>query len=446
MEKTVDMTKGNIFKQMLIVSIPLIFSNVLQVLFNISDIAVVGKFSGPIALGSVGSTTTFVNLSTGLLWGISCGINVLVARFFAQKNERDVSETVSSAFVVSLLFGIAVLLFGLFLSKPILTLLKTKEDLIDGANVYVKIYFLGMPFLAVYNFGNAVFSAIGDTKKPLVFLILSGVINIILNLFFVLVLKIDVAGVAIASVISQALAATLVVISLTKVKGIYKLDFKNFKISSTKSKMIISLGLPAGVQNAIFQIANLFIQSGINTFDSTTVEGATATFNADALVYDAMASFYTACSSFLSQNYGVGNKKRVMQSYVVGLLYSFAIGLIMGLLLVLFGMQFLSLFTSDKLVATAGMRRLKIMGYSYCVSAFMDCTIAASRGLGKTTVPTIIVIMGSCVFRIIWVYTIFAYFKTIESLFLLYVFSWSITAIAEIIYFLYIYKKQTKNL
>ena len=263
-----------------------------------------------------------------------------------------------------------------------------------------------------------------------------------MNLFFVIVCKLDVAGVALASIISQYTSAILILRALFMTKEVYGLKLPMLKPNSQKAGMILSIGVPSAIQYAIFQVANLFIQFGVNSFDATMVAGNSAAANADGLVYDVMAAFYTACSSFIGQNYGAGNKERVRNSYFVSLAYSFGIGLVIGVTLEIFGTQFLSLFTTEQAVVDAGMKRLGIMGFSYCISAFMDATIAASRGLGKSVVPTIIVIMGSCVFRIIWVYTIFAYFKTIPSLYLLYVFSWSITAIVEMIYFKVIYHKQ----
>lgn len=437
-----DLTKGNLWKQILVFSFPLMISNVLQVLFNMADVAVVGRFAGSIALGAVGSTTTLVTLFTGLLIGMAGGVNVLVARFYGAKKEKDVQETSHTAVIICLLTGILIMVLGLLFANGILELLHTKDELIEGAALYLRIYFLGMPALAIYNFGNAVFSAVGNTKKPLYYLATAGVINIILNLFFVIVCKLDVAGVALASIISQYTSAILILRSLFMTKEIYGLKLSMFKPNSQKAGMILSIGVPSAIQYAIFQVANLFIQFGVNSFDATMVAGNSAAANADGLVYDVMAAFYTACSSFIGQNYGAGNKERVRNSYFVSLAYSFGIGLVIGVTLEIFGTQFLSLFTTEQAVIDAGMKRLGIMGFSYCISAFMDATIAASRGLGKSVVPTIIVIMGSCVFRIIWVYTIFAYFKTIPSLYLLYVFSWSITAIVEMIYFKVIYHKQ----
>lgn len=441
-----DLTKGNLWKQMLVFSFPLMISNVLQVLFNMADVAVVGRFAGAIALGAVGSTTTLVTLFTGLLIGMAGGVNVLVARFYGARKEKDVQETTHTAVIICLLTGILIMALGLLFANGILELLHTKDELIEGAALYLRIYFLGMPALAIYNFGNAVFSAVGNTKKPLYYLATAGVINIILNLFFVIVCKLDVAGVALASIISQYTSAILILRALFMTKEIYGLRLSMFKPNSQKAGMILSIGVPSAIQYGIFQVANLFIQFGVNSFDATMVAGNSAAANADGLVYDVMAAFYTACSSFIGQNYGAGNKERVRNSYFVSLAYSFGIGLVIGVTLEIFGTQFLSIFTTEQAVVDAGMKRLGIMGFSYCISAFMDATIAASRGLGKSVVPTIIVIMGSCVFRIIWVYTIFAYFKTIPSLYLLYVLSWSITAIVEMIYFKVIYHKQMATL
>ena len=435
-----DLTSGSIWSKMLFFSIPLVVTNFLQVLFNMADIAVIGQFAGSISLGAVGSTTTLVTLFTGILIGMAGGINVLVARYFGAKDKKSTVATIHTSLLVSLAAGVIVLLFGVIFSKGILELMNTKEELLDKAVLYIRIYFLGMPALALYNFGNAVCSAFGDTKKPLYYLTAAGIINVVLNLFFVIVCKMDVAGVATASIIAQYISAILILRALVKMGGDYALRLSELRLDKRMAKYVIQIGLPAGMQNGIFQLANLFIQAGVNTFDSTMVAGNSAAANADALLYDSMAAFYTACGSFIGQNYGAGKRKRVRNSYLISLAYSFGIGLIGGLVLVLFGRQFLGLFTNDPAVVEAGMKRLTIMGYCYGFSAFMDSAIAASRALGKSLVPTVIVILGSCVFRMIWVNTIFAYFRTIPSLYLLYIFSWGITAIVEIIYFLHVYR------
>ena len=424
---TRSLTEGPLAKQILLVSLPLALSNLLQVLFNMSDVAVVGRFAGSTALGAVGSTSIFVTLFTGFLIGLGNGINVLVARFYGARHPNDVHDTVHSALIVSLIAGVILLVVGLLGSPAMLRLLNTKEDLLPGAILYLRVYFLGMPALALYNFGNAVFSAIGETKKPLYILSFAGVLNILLNLFFVIVCNLDVAGVALASAISQCVSAGLILHALTRVQDCYALHFKEAKLDPAMTKSILALGLPAGFQNAIFAIANLFIQAGVNSFDSLMVKGNSAAANADPLIYACMAAVYLACAG-----------------YFISLAYSFGVGLALGGGLFLFGRQFLALFTTESAVIDAGMKRVGVMALAYCTSAFMDCTIAASRGLGKTVVPTVIVIMGSCVFRVIWVYTIFAHFHTIPSLYLLYPCSWALTAIAEILYFIRCYRQAMK--
>ena len=305
---------------------------------------------------------------------------------------------------------------------------------------------LGVPALAVFNFGNAVFSAVGNTKKPLRYLILAGIINVLLNLLFVLVFHWDVAGVALATALSQYLSASLVVIALLREPGDFGLRLAQLRLQKEAALEILRLGVPSGLQNCIFAVANLFIQAGVNTFDAIMVAGNSAASNADAIIYDVMAAFYTACASFMGQNYGARKKDRVLKSYFICTLYAFIAGAGLGVLLIMFGKTFLGFFTSDPAVIEAGMKRLVIMGASYGLSVFMDNTIAACRALGKTVIPSVIVLMGSCVFRILWVKTIFAHFATIPSLYLLYSVSWTITGVAEIIYFVKIYRQAFNKL
>ena len=439
-----NLTEGPLGRQILVFSLPLVLSNLLQAVFNMTDIAVVGRFAGSQALGSVGSTTIFITLMTGFLIGLGGGVNVLVARFYGAERPKDVERSVHSALLVCLAAGVLLLAVGVAFSPVLMRLLGTKPDLIDGAILYLRIYFLGMPAMAIYNFGNGVFSAVGNTRKPLVYLTIAGVLNVLLDMFFVIVCKMSVAGAALATILTQYLSAFLILRALARTDGCYGLRREKLQLDPAMTRSILELGVPAGCQNAIFALANLFIQASINTFDTVVVSGNAAAANADPLVYDVMAAFYTACASFMSQNYGAGKPERVKRSYFISLGYSFGIGAVLGLSLVLFGQTFLSLFTTEPAVAEAGMQRLVIMGLSYPISAFMDCTIAASRGLGRTIVPTFIVIMGSCVFRVIWVYTVFAFFGTLLSLYLLFVCSWTITAIAEGIYFVRVYREEMK--
>ena len=331
---TQNLTEGKLARQIFLFSVPLMISNLLQALFNMADIMVVGQFVGPEALGSVGSTTILVTLFTGFLIGMGNGVNVMVARYFGARSDRDVSETVHTSLILCLLEGVVILALGQLFSRAMLELLNTKEVLIDDAALYLRIYFLGMPAMAVYNFGNAVFSAVGNTKKPLLFLTTAGVANVVMNLFFVIVCGLGVAGVAIASTASQCICAVLIIVSLLRSKENIALRPHALKVSPDKACFVLRLGIPAGFQNAIFAIANLFIQSGVNSFDAVTVEGNSAAANSDALVYDVMNAFYMACSSFISQNMGAKKKKRMLQSYFISLAYSFGAGAVLGLSLI----------------------------------------------------------------------------------------------------------------
>ena len=447
-QKTIDMTEGSLPKNILFFSLPLMLTQMLEVLFNLSDVAIAGKYADYIALGAVGSTTLLVSLFTGILIGVGSGVNVRVAhRLGAQKADGDTSataRTIYTAFAVCGVIGIIVCLVCGIFARPMLEALNTKDELIDGAVLYLHIYSLGMPAMALYNFGNGVLSACGDTKRPLVYLSAAGVLNVLLNLFFVIVCKMAADGVALASVIAQYVSAGLILRRLLTTDDSCRLRLSHRLFDKKACKGVLMIGIPTGMQNAIFAVANLFVQTGVNHFDAIMVSGNSAAANADTLIFNVMSAFYTACASFISRNHGAGKNDRIMKTYGISLAYSFAAGAVFGGSLLLFGRQFLSLFTNEPRVVEAGMQRVMIMGWSYCISAFMDCTIAASRGIGRSVIPTVIVIMGSCVFRVIWVYTVFAHFMTIPSLYLLYSFSWAITAAAEIAYFIYSYKKFIK--
>ena len=436
-----DLTQGSLFKGIFFYGFPLFLSNLLQVLFNISDVAVVGRFAGSMPLGSVGSTTQILFLFTGVLMGLGGGVNVIVAFYIGAKSKKKLDDAVHSSFIVSMIVGLMLMIAGFGFARPVLTLIKTKPELLDDAVTYFQIYMLGMPGCALFNYGNAVLSAAGDTKRPLYYLTVAGIINIILNLFFVIVCKMSCAGVALASTFSQYVSAVMVMIPLFKGIGDVKFRVSALHLNREKTIQILKIGIPAGMQNAIFAIANTFIQVGVNSFDAVMVAGTAADSNLDNIVYAAMNGFYVACATFIGQNHGAGNKKRIIGSMVISNFYAFMTGTILSITMFIFSHQCLGLFTNDPAVIEDGLIRLKIMCFSYPIASFMDNTIAANRGLGKTFVPSIIVFIGSCIFRIIWVYTIFAYFQTIPSLFLLYIFSWLITAAAEMVYFVKLYRK-----
>lgn len=436
-----DMCTGSLWKKIMVFSVPLMFSNILQVVFNISDVAVVGKFAGPIALGAVGSTSILVTLSTGLLLGLTSGVSALTALYIGAKDYEGVKKTVHTAAVLMAVSGVVIMAFGIVFAEGILTLMHTKDELIKDAVLYLRIYLLGTPALAMFNLGNGVLSAAGDTKRPLYYLTFAGVVNVALNLFFVIVCHMGVSGVAAASIISQYISSVLVLRLLLRSREAFALRLDCLGTDRDKLRRILRIGIPSAIQYALFAVANLFVQASVNSFDHVMVEGNSAAANSDPLVYDMMAAFYTACTSFIAQNLGAKKRERIRKSFYICTLYSFLLGLILGVGIYVLRYPFLSLFTNEDAVVNAGIRRISVMALSYCVSAFMDCTIAASRGLGKTIVPMLIVTAGSTVFRLLWIWTVFAYFRTIESLYLLYVFSWTITAVAEIIYFAGIFKR-----
>ncbi len=449
MKQAIQFTQGSLPRQILRFSFPLIASNLLQVFFHMSDLAVVGQFSerGAMALGEIGSTALLITLLTGFLIGIGGGINVLVAQYYGARNTERLEKTVHTTLLLSAGIGVLLLVASVSLATPILQLLGTHDELIDGAVLYFRLYALGMPALAIYNYGNAVLSAAGDTKRPLYFMLTAGILNVLLNLFFVIVCRTSVEGVALASVISQYVSAVLVLWALFRAKGAHALSPKLLRIDRSIVRRALGLGLPSGLQNALFYVANLFVQACVNSLgDPLLIAGNSAAQNSDALVFDVMTAFYTACASFIGQNFGAGKRDRILKTYFICLAYSFGIAAILSAFLVGFGGAFLSIFTSDPTVIEKGMARLIIMGLCYPISALMDNTLAAARGIGKTAIPTFIVIMGSVIFRLLWLATVFLTFRTIESIYLLYPFSWLITGVAEIWYFRHAYRSALKDL
>lgn len=344
---SIQMTTGSLWKNILLFSLPLMMTQVLEVLFNLSDVAIAGKFADYIALGAVGSTTLLVSLFTGFLIGMGAGVNVRAAHRLGAGDDEGVRMTVHSSLLVCGIIGVIVCLVCLFLAEPMLTLLRTKSELITEAVTYLRIYSLGMPAMAVYNFGSGILSACGETKRPLIYLSIAGALNVALNLFFVICCGMAASGVAAASVISQYLSAGLIVVHLVRRRDCCALRPSRKYISRKACADVLMLGIPAGIQNAVFAVANLFVQTGVNHFDAITVSGNSAAANADAIIFNVQAAIHTACASFISRNRGAGNHSRMMKSYAVSLTYSFAAGAILGGLLMLFGRGFLSLFAND---------------------------------------------------------------------------------------------------
>lgn len=338
---TIEMTTGSLWKNILLFSLPLMLTQILEVLFNLSDVAIAGKFADYRALGAVGSTTLLVSLFTGLLIGIGSGVNVAVARGLGLRNREQVENTIHSSFLICAVAGVVMLLICNLLAYPMLAALKTKPELIGGATLYLQIYAWGMPAMALYNFGSGVLSATGDTKRPLLYLSLAGVVNVALNLFFVIRCHMAADGVATASVIAQWLSALLILLHLLRRPDECRLSIKKLRFHAQASRRVLMIGIPSGLQNATFAVANLFVQVGVNSFDAVMVSGNSAAANADTLVFNMMAAFYTACASFVSRNWGAGNNDRILKSFRISLLYAAAVGGLAGILLTLFGREFL---------------------------------------------------------------------------------------------------------
>ena len=440
-----DMCSGPVLGKILIFSIPLMLSGILQLLFNAADVIVVGRYAGSQSLAAVGSTTALINLLINIFIGLSVGVNVLVAQYYGAKRDKDVSETVHTAVALSLVSGLFLVFLGVFASRPLLELMGTPEDVIDKSSIYMKIFFIGMPVNMLYNFGSAILRAVGDTRRPLYFLTASGIINVLLNLFFVINLNMDVAGVALATVISQAISAGLVVICLMKNEGSLKLQLKNLKINRTKFRRIVKVGLPAGMQGAIFSISNVLIQSSVNSFGSIAMAGNTAAQNIEGFVYAAMNAVYQTNLSFTSQNFGGRKYGRINRIMLVCVAVVSVVGVALGIGAYAMGNAFLGIYSSDPQVLAYGLRRLAIIGVPYFICGIMDTLVGSIRGLGYSILPMCVSLAGACGFRVIWIFTIFQWSRSLTTLYLSYPVSWTITALCHAVCFCLIRKKLPKE-
>ncbi len=414
-------------------AVPLMLSGILQLLFNAADIVVAGRFAGNEALAAVGSTGSLINLLINVFIGLSIGTNVLVAQYYGAKRDKDVSETIHTAILTSLICGTVLIVIGISLAKIMLIWMGTPDDVLDQATLYMRIYFVGMPVMMLYNFGSAVLRAVGDTRRPLYFLLLAGAVNVVLNLFFVIVFGMGVAGVAVATVISQAISAILVLRCLMKSEGCLRVHWKNLKIHKHKLLRMIRIGVPAGMQGAIFSISNVLIQSSINSFGSLTMAGNTAASNIEGFVYNAMNAFHQTALSFTSQNLGGGKPERIKRVALLCQVLVFAVGFVMGMGAYLLGNQLLHIYSTDAQVISFGLQRMRIICTTYFFCGMMDTMVGVLRGLGYSIMPMIVSLMGSCVLRIVWVFTIFAWNPTLFVLYLSYPISWVLTWSAHVV-------------
>ncbi len=431
----IDMCNGTIIDKLISFSLPLMLSGILQLLFNAVDIIVVGRFSGSESLAAVGSTTALINVFINLFIGISQGTNVLAARYYAAGKKKEMSDTVHTSITVAIISGIVMAFVGFFFARFSLELMDTPDNVIDKATLYMQIYFLGMPFFMLYNYGAAILRAIGDTKRPLYFLVVSGLTNAVLNMFLVIAFHLDVAGVAIATVISQMISCVMVLLCLYRTEGIYQLRFRKLGINRRVLRQILQVGVPAGIQSMVINFSNVLLQSSVNSFGATAMAGYTAANNLLGFLYVSVNAVTQACMSFTSQNFGVGKWKRMDRVLIDCILLSAFVALVLGFGFYFFGPEILQIYTADSEVISCGMDILVITTTTYFLCGIMDLFPGALRGMGYSAVPMLLSIIGTVGIRIIWIFMVFPYHRSLTVLFVSYPFSWLVTIIMQVICF-----------
>ena len=436
-----DMTEGPLTTKIIKFTIPVMLTGILQLLFNTADVIVVGRFTGKTALAAVGSTGSLINLLVSLFMGLSIGTNVLVARYQGAKDDKAVSETVHTSIALGIVGGLILLIIGVVATRPLLEMMATPEDVIDQSTLYMRILFFGMPLNLILNFGAAILRAIGDTKRPLYYLTIAGVINLFLNIFLVTVFSLGVAGVAIATVISEGVSCGLILLCLKHETGAIRLYFNRIKINPSKCIDIMKIGLPAGLQGCIFSISNVLIQSSVNSFGSTVMAGNTAASNIEGFVYVSMNSLHQTCISFTSQNFGAGKFKRIKKVLINCLVIVAITGLVLGNSAYFSGKYLLSAYNNEAEVISYGLIRLSIISTMYFLCGLMDVMVGAMRGIGYSILPMIVSLVGACGLRIVWIYTVFVKFRTLDILFISYPVTWTITFLSHLVCYYIVTRK-----
>ena len=435
------MCNGTIMDKLISFSLPLMLSSILQLMFNAVDIIVVGRFSGSQALAAVGSTTALINIFTNLFIGISLGANVLAARYYAAGRDKEMSEAVHTAIFLALISGLIMAVVGVGASRFALTLMGTPDDVIDLSVLYMRIYFMGMPFFMLYNYGAAILRAVGDTKRPLFYLIAAGLANVVLDLLLVIVIPMNVAGVAVGTVASQMVSCILVLRCLYRTEGSYQLRFSRLTIKSEHLKMIFQVGVPAGIQSTVINFSNALLQSSVNSFGSTAMAGYTAANNIIGFLYSAVNAVTQACMSFTSQNYSVGKPKRMDRVLVNCIILTVSVSAAMGIGAYAFGGQLLKIYTSEADVIRCGLEVLSITTVPYFLCGIMDLFPGAMRGMGHSGVPMILSVIGTVGTRIVWVYLLFPHHRSLYFLFISYPASWILTIIMQAVCFYFVRKQ-----
>ncbi len=437
----IDMCNGSIMDKLISFALPLMLSSILQLMFNAVDIIVVGRFSGSSALAAVGSTTALINIFTNLFIGISLGANVLAARYFAAGRDKEMSEAVHTAIALAMISGVLMAFIGAGASRLALQLMDTPGDVIDQSVTYMRIYFMGMPFFMLYNYGAAILRAVGDTKRPLAFLIAAGLTNVVLDLLLVIVIPLGVAGVAIGTVASQMISSLLVLRCLCKSEGSYKLRFSKLTLKRIYLKRIFQVGIPAGIQSTVINFSNALLQSSVNSFGSTAMAGYTAANNILGFLYVAVNAVTQACMSFTSQNYSVGKQKRMDRVLADCMILSIGVSVVLGAGAYIFGSQVLRIYTADPDVIRCGLEILSITTVPYFLCGIMDLIPGALRGMGHSAVPMILSVIGTVGTRILWIYGFFPQHRSLYFLFVSYPGSWIATILMQAVCFYFVRKK-----
>ena len=433
-----DMTTGALLPKVLMFSLPLVLTSVLQLLYNAADVIVVGRYAGAQSLAAVSSTGSLINLLVNVFMGLSVGSSVVIARAYGAGDIREVHQGVHTSVTVAAIAGVGVGILGFFASRPMLQLMGSPDDVIDLAALYIRIFFLGMPFNMLYNFGAAILRAVGDTRRPLYYLTFSGLVNVLLNLLLVIVFRMDVAGVAIATVISQIISAVLVIGCLLHSDGSIRLDPRELRIHKEPLLHIVRVGLPAGLQGSLFSISNVLIQSSVNSFGSIAMAGNGAAANLEGFVYVAMNAIHQAALTFSSQNLGARKIDRVRRNMWVCLGTVTVIGLSTGLIMLSLGRPLLTLYNDDAEVIRYGLLRMSFILPTYFLCGCMDVMVGQLRGIGYSIMPMIVSLTGACLFRVVWIYTAFAYSPTLNTLYVSYPISWALTFAVHLMCYLYV--------
>lgn len=433
----IDMCNGPVMPKVIAFSLPLIASGCLQLLFNAADVIVVGRFAGSESLAAVGSTTSLINLLVNLFIGLSIGANVTVARTIGSDDAQGTRDNVHTAVSISLISGLALVVIGLLFTRPMLIWMGAPQEVLEKAALYLKIIFIGMPATMAYNFGSAILRATGDTRRPLYFLSFAGVINVVLNLFFVIVCNLDVAGVALATILSQCVSATLILNCLCKMDGPCRLNIRKLYIHPRRLKGMLQIGLPAGIQSALFSFSNVLIQSSINSFGSVVMAGSSAAASIENFVYISMNAVHQATVSFTSQNVGAGKPERINRILFSCLGLVTLVGLIMGLGVNALARPLLSIYSPEPAVIEAGRIRLLWISAPYFLCGVMEIIMGIMRGLGYAITPMLVALSGACLYRIVWLATVFSWNPTQEILYLSYATSWILTSSIHLITYLW---------